>query len=79
MKLQIALAETLRKLTQELLSIRLALKSHDDVVGEPHDDHVALGQHLTPTMDLQVEHVVEIDVCQERANAPALWCPLQSR
>ena len=34
MKLQIELAETLRKITQELLSIRLVLESDVDVIGE---------------------------------------------
>ena len=47
------------------------LKAQDEVVSEADDDHVA-ARLLPPSLDPEVEHVVKVDVGQERADAPAL-------
>ena len=39
----------------------LMLESHDEVIGKAHDDHVAARVLLTPSLDPEVEHVVQID------------------
>jgi len=70
MKLQSELAETIRKLAQELPGIRLVLESSDDVIGEPHDDHVACGPRSTSMLDPQVDHAMEVNVGQERTKPP---------
>ena len=45
--------------------IRLQLKTRHDVVGIPHDDHVALGFSLSPLLDPQVKDIVQINVGQQ--------------
>ena len=53
----------------------LILKSHHDVVRKPHDDHVAVRSLPSPRLDPQVEHVVEVDVRQQRRGTAALRRP----
>ena len=73
MQLQPKLREALAQLGQEPLGVRPVLKPHDEVVRIPHDDHVAVGLRLPPPLDPEVEHVVQVDVGQERRCTPALW------
>ena len=65
-QLQAELREPLAQLRQEPLGLRSVLESHDEVVREPHDDHVAARLLLPPPLDPEVEHVVQVDVRQER-------------
>lgn len=60
----------------EPLGIRLDLESHHDVVDKTHDDDVAVRALLTPGLDPQVKHVVEVDVRQQGRRAAALRRPL---
>src|SRR2546421_7809192 len=48
------------------------LESGNEVIGKPDDDHVALGLSLSPLLDPQVQHVVKIDIGQQRRDTPAL-------
>jgi hypothetical protein len=48
------------------------LKSDDEVVGITHDDDVS-PVLSAPGSDPVIEHVVEIDVCQQWRDTPALW------
>src|SRR5690606_35697870 len=65
-QLQIELSESFRQLHLKLLGFHLALKSQHDVVRKPDDDDVASGLLLPPCLDPDIEHVVQIDVRQER-------------
>ena len=66
MQFELELAESFRQFSPEQFNTRLHLKSHHDVIGETHDDHVALRALPTPGLDPQVEDIVEIDVRQQR-------------
>jgi hypothetical protein len=58
MQFQLELPKTLGKFRPEPLGFRFQLESHHDVIGEPHDDHVAAGPLSTPCLDPEVEYVV---------------------
>jgi hypothetical protein len=66
MQFQAKLSHSLDQFRPEPYGIRLHLKAHHDVVSKPHDDHVTAGLFLTPRLGPQVEHVVQIDVGQQR-------------
>src|SRR5437867_4327516 len=72
MQLQAEPAEPLAQLGQDPLGILAMLESHDEVIGKPHDDGVAVGLRLPPPLDPEVEHIVQVEVGQQRADAPAL-------
>ena len=42
-------------------------------IGLPDDDDVACGVRPAPCLDPEVEHVMEVDVCQQRRCTAALW------
>src|SRR5712692_5361587 len=54
--------ESLLQLCQEIFSIRSVLKSHNDVIGEAHDDNIAVRRPLTPLLHPEIEHIMQIDV-----------------
>src|SRR5688500_15501927 len=49
------------------------LETHDEVIRIAHDDDIAGRSRLSPSISPQVEHVVQVDVGQQRANASALY------
>src|SRR6516225_5303691 len=51
------------------------LESDDKVVGKPHDDHIAPGLPPSPAVYPKIEHVVKIDVGQQRRNHRPLARP----
>jgi hypothetical protein len=51
------------------------LKANNKVVGIPHNDHIALGLVLSPAVGPQVEHVVHVDVGEQRRNHRTLSRP----
>jgi len=75
MQFQLELAQSLHQLSPTLLGIGFTLEPEHDVIGIPHDDHVAVGAPLTPCLDPEIEHVVEVDVRQERRCTAALRRP----
>ena len=52
------------------------LEAHDSVVRVAHDDHVAGGASLPPLVDPSIIDMMEVNVCQERADDRALRRPL---
>jgi len=52
--------------SEEATSVALALETDDQVIGITHDDHVAGGLALSPALGPQVEHVVQVDVPEQR-------------
>jgi hypothetical protein len=71
-------SEALEALTQvgtEPSHVDLMLESQRKVVRVPHDDHVAARLARSPLLNPQVEHVVKVDVCEERRNRRPLRRP----
>ncbi len=62
------LGEPLPKRGQEALGFGAVLEAHDEVIGEADDDHVADRLRPPPSVDPQVEHIVQVDVSQEGAD-----------
>src|SRR6516225_497132 len=56
----------------EASGVGLVLETDDEVVGVPHNDHIALGLAPSPAVGPQIEHVVHIDVGEQRRNYRAL-------
>src|SRR5882672_6962841 len=75
MQLQVELVHAFRKFRPKLIGIRLAVKSNHDVVRKAHHDDIAVGPLLTPRLDPQIEHVMEINVGQKRRGTAALGRP----
>src|SRR5207249_2072156 len=71
MQFQSELRETFSKIVEELLGFISMLKAQDEVVSKTDDDHVA-ARRLSPSLDPEVEHVVKVDVSQQRADTSAL-------
>lgn len=74
MKFQSKLGQPLAKLRKKPLRLDPMLKSHDEVIRPPNNDHVALGRVFPPSLDPQVKYIVKIDIRQQGADAPPLDC-----
>ena len=74
-QLQPELAQPLGHRALKALGIPPELESGHPIVGVAHDDHVASGMAPPPLIHPQVERVVQVDVGQQRADAPALDRP----
>src|SRR5438552_8631218 len=66
MKLQAELSHSLDQFCPEPYGIRFRLEAHHDIVSKPHDDHVTAGLFPTPRLGPQIEHIVKINVGQQR-------------
>ena len=66
------LRESFAEFREESLGLFTMLEPNDEVVGKAHDDHVPARLLLSPSLDPQVEYVVQVDVGQDRRNAAAL-------
>src|SRR5205085_4178978 len=75
MQLQVELPHSLRKFHPELIGIRFHLKAKHDIVRKTHHDDISVRPLPTPRLGPQVEHVMKIDVGQERRSTPALGRP----
>src|SRR5215813_11615633 len=74
-KFQPKALEPFHKLAQKLLPVLSVLKSHNEVVGKPHHDHISSDLYSSPLLDPQVKHIVQVDIGQKRTDAPALDRP----
>src|SRR5829696_1957801 len=70
---QFELGEALCQFMMKLLSVLLVLKAHHEVISPAHHYHRAFGLCLTPVLHPEVEHVVQIEVSQQRRGTAALW------
>src|SRR6266508_1083419 len=75
MQFQFELGETFRQFVMKPRGVRLVLKAHHEVISPADDNHVAFGFCLAPVLHPEVEHVVQIDVGQQRRGTAALWRP----
>jgi len=64
-----------RMASQNRRGVALVLKTHDQVVGVSHDDHVARGLASSPTFGPEIEGVVQVDIGEERRNHRAAPFP----
>jgi hypothetical protein len=76
MKIQSKTSEPRIEIGKELLRFVPMLKANDSVVRIAHDNHVASGASLPPLVDPLIIHMMEVNVCQERADDRALRRPL---
>jgi hypothetical protein len=60
------LDQALLQVFPEALGVGLMLKPQHDIIGIPHGDHLAASVPRPPLLDPQIEHVVQIDVGQQR-------------
>ena len=63
---QFELAHSLLEIVKERPCLMLMLKADDGVVRIADDDHVARRLCEAPAVDPQIEHIVQIDVRQNR-------------
>src|SRR5439155_5404435 len=67
--------QPLAQLGEALLSLLPMLESHDEVIGEAHDHDISARLLLSPPLDPEIEHVVQVKIGQQRTDAPALYRP----
>jgi hypothetical protein len=67
------------KIDKEPLRIRPVLEAADEVVGEPHDDHLTARVMPPPPVHPQIQNVVQVHVSHQRRNRRSLWCALLPR
>ena len=72
MQRQRELLESLTHRVPEAPGIGLVLEADHNVVGIPHDDHIARGLAPSPALGPKVEHVVQVDDWQGAARSPSL-------
>src|SRR5215472_15558295 len=75
MQLEAKPREPLAQFRQKLLCFLTVLESGNEVIGKTHKDDVPVRLLLSPSLDPEVENIVEIDVRQQRANTTALNSP----
>ena len=68
MKIQSKTSEPRLEIGKELLRFVPMLKANDSVVRVAHDNHVASGASLPPLVDPLIIDMMEVNVCQERAD-----------
>src|SRR5271167_857308 len=60
------------QLGEEPLGLDLMLEPNDKVIGKAHHDDITAGLLLPPSLDPQVEHIMQVNIGQQRANASTL-------
>jgi hypothetical protein len=75
MQLQTELREPLAQLGPEPFGLMSMLEAHDEAIGETDHDDVAAGLPFPPSLDPEVEDVMEIEVGQQRADRLPLRRP----
>jgi len=78
MQLQPELREPLTKLVEEPLGVTVMLEPDDEVIGETSDDHIATRVPTPPLPDPQVEHVMQVNVSEQRRRRCPLRCSLHT-
>ena len=73
MQLQVELPHSLGKFCPKPVGIRFHLEAQHDIVRETHHDDIAVRPLPTPRLDPQIEHIMEVEVSQQRRSTTALW------
>src|SRR6266481_3274480 len=69
---QTEVREPLAQLTKEPLSLDLMLEPNDKIISKTYHDDITASLLLPPSLDPQVEHVVQVNVGQQRTDTSAL-------
>jgi hypothetical protein len=72
MQLQPKLCDSLAQFRQKPLCFMTMLESRDKIISEAIEDYISVRLLLSPSLDPEIECIVEIDIRQQRANTPAL-------
>jgi hypothetical protein len=67
LQLQAKPRQPIAQLAEELLRLVPVLEPHDEVVREAHNHHIALRSLVPPSLNPQVDRVIEIAVGQQGA------------
>src|SRR6266481_2977793 len=70
---QTELFHALFQFVPEPFGFRFVLESNQSIIGKSHDDDIALSLLLPPCLNPEIKDVMEVSVCQQRRNTPALW------
>ena len=65
-KRQRELLEPLAQIAPEAPGVRLVLEADDNVISITHEDHIARGLVPSPALGPEVEHVMQVDVGEQR-------------
>jgi hypothetical protein len=74
-QLQVEIEQTLPQLLNKPLGFYPVLEAQNEIIAIPHNDHIAPGIPPPPPVNPKVQNIVEIDICQQRADAPTLRRP----
>src|SRR5262249_42944653 len=74
-QLQAESRHTRGKVGQEALRIPPVLEAADEVVSEPHDDHITACPVPPPPLDPKIQNVVQVHVGEQRRCRCPLWRP----
>src|ERR1700688_2425715 len=66
------LLEPLAHIVPEAPGVSLVLEADYNVISIPHEDHVARGLVPSPALGPEVEHVMQVDVGEQRRDYPSL-------
>src|SRR5580658_1412950 len=72
MQFQVELLHSFGEFSPKLIGLRFVPESNHDVVRKTQDDDITVRPLLPPCLDPQVEHVMKVDVRQERRGTSAL-------
>src|SRR5208283_3474531 len=64
--------EAFTQLRKEPLGLDLMLEPNDKIVSKTHHDDITASLLLSPSLDPQVKHIVQVDIGQQRTNTSAL-------
>jgi hypothetical protein len=73
MQLQTKLLKSLPKFRKEPLSFPTMLESHDEIIRPAHHDHITSRLLLPPSLNPQVQYIVEIEVRQQGTDTSPLY------
>jgi hypothetical protein len=73
MQRQSELFHSLPHICHEASGFTFVLKTYDNVIGVAHDDDLTTGKALSPSFCPEVEHIMEVDIGQQRRGN----CPLR--
>ena len=72
MQLQSELREALAQFRQKPLCFMTMLEARNEVISKTDEDHLSVRLLLSPSLDPEVEYIVQIDIRQQWADAPTL-------
>jgi hypothetical protein len=72
MKLKAEREQTLFQISQKLLGLRPMFKTHNEVVGPSHDDHLTARFVRSTLLRPEIQGVMKVDICKQGTDRPSL-------